>query len=169
MMEECFDCKNFAERQPWKRSRLRKRASFLCRIDGEKILPGDVCLLFDEGIQKSPLTQGGGSGQGNTGQEQNTLHGSDAQAERKGLLFLPDSVKLDSPNNHDSHIWRLARAPYGAKDQTATASNALDGLAYIGGVQRPGTCEGPAAYREPGSVDPAISFLTPKSRGCNHD
>lgn len=115
------------------------------------IAGNEKCPAAREGVTGRKMGQGNPAIDGAAAQAESAIPGRKNNTFRKSLPPLADDGNLDSPNL-DSHSRRLARFQDGAKDLNITASNARIGLVHIGGVQRPGTCEGPAAYREPGSV-----------------
>lgn len=137
----------------------------ICRADDKPIPKNGVCdfnsvcdfQYFPRrygGNKKGPAALGDAGGQGRGRNQEQGQNATDA-GKAQGKFCLPslaDDGNLDFPFNRESHSRRLARFQDGAKDLNITASNARIGLVHIGGVQRPGTCEDPAAYREPGSV-----------------
>ena len=116
------------------------------------IAGNEKCPAAREGVTGRKMGQGNPAIDGAAAQAESAIHGSKNNTFRKALPPRADDGNLDFPFNSDSHTRRLARFQDGAKDLNITASNARIGLVHIGGVQRPGTCEGPAAYRKPGSV-----------------
>ena len=154
---------------------IAEMRALFCRLTGEGTTGKRTCPHFSNGgNQKSPRARAGAAGLlENFGQDETDIKSNTAQdknntsslAGKKDLTSGWEGVNVKSPNV-DSHIWRLA--PFAGAKVHTSASNAHDGRAIYWQGKRPYVRKATAAYRQPGSVDPAFSVLTPKCRGDYH-